>query len=411
MTTRFDYDQLEADAKTAPQIAEELRASTRVQLAAVDNREMTQEELDAEEAGDAEAAMLELANEPTSWQKMSTPMMREILKGEHKPTLPTVFKRTDDEQPLLYRSRVNMFLGEPEGAKTFAALVAITQEIEAGNVVMLVDLEDAFETTAERLQQLGLSDEQIEEHLYYATPDSEFDATAAANIEVDIREMCAKTGGEFTLAAIDSMTEAMSIQNLDPDRGTDVTKLYHGIAQFLTRLKAAVVIIDHVVKSNDARGRWAIGSERKISGINGAAYAFTAEQNFGRGQVGKIKLTIAKDRPGYMRALGVGTGKKKTIANLTLVSSPVTSKITATLSAPTPLHAPAELSSALERRKVAACEAVREAGTGISATDLKAAMPGQNEGKATEIQGMVDEGLFRVEVGSGNRKTYYPNAS
>ena len=61
---------------------------------------------------------------------------------------------------------------------------------------------------------------------------------------------------------------------------------------------AAVVLTDNVSKNKDARGNWAIGSERKKSAVE-VQFGMTTIEPLRRGQTGKFKLTVHKDRPGF----------------------------------------------------------------------------------------------------------------
>jgi len=65
---------------------------------------------------------------------------------------------------------------------------------------------------------------------------------------------------------------------------------------------AAVVTIDHVTKSKDTRGNYAIGAQAKRADINGAAILVEVEMPFGRGMRGELTLKVTKDRPGHVRA-------------------------------------------------------------------------------------------------------------
>src|SRR5262249_20266210 len=63
----------------------------------------------------------------------------------------------------------------------------------------------------------------------------------------------------------------------------------------------AVVQIDHVAKDKDGRGRFAIGGQHKLAGIDGAAFVVEAIKPFGRGLSGWARVTVSKDRPGWIR--------------------------------------------------------------------------------------------------------------
>ena len=60
-------------------------------------------------------------------------------------------------------------------------------------------------------------------------------------------------------------------------------------------------------------------SERKLSGLDGAAYALEVLRPFGRERTGQAKITLAKDRCGYVRQ---HEGPGKTVALFELESWP-----------------------------------------------------------------------------------------
>src|SRR5262249_51821834 len=73
----------------------------------------------------------------------------------------------------------------------------------------------------------------------------------------------------------------------------------------------AVVCLDHVTKSPESRGRYALGAVHKLNGLNGAAYLLENRTPFGVGITGRSTVLVAKDRPGQLRrhALPSGEGR------------------------------------------------------------------------------------------------------
>jgi hypothetical protein len=62
-----------------------------------------------------------------------------------------------------------------------------------------------------------------------------------------------------------------------------------------------VVLIDHVTKDAESRGRYALGGQAKMNALDGAAYTVEVAEHLGQGLRGVIVLRIAKDRPGSIR--------------------------------------------------------------------------------------------------------------
>jgi hypothetical protein len=218
-----------------------------------------------------------------------------ILRGEKVALPPSVFERGDRIR-LLYPCCINMLMGESESCKSWIAAAVVAVELIAGHHVIYADYEDGPETLVERLRALGVAPEQIKASLTYLNPDGPFDDLAQAVIAEAIQ-----LRGPPTLGVADGVTEAMSNIGLDPISGKDVVTYFAGFPSWLASTGAAVCLIDHVTKSQEGRGRWAIGSERKISGLTGAAYICETIAPFGRGMTGTVRISIAKDRRGHVR--------------------------------------------------------------------------------------------------------------
>ena len=315
-----------------------------------------------------------------------------VVRGEQVTAPPSVLMR-EDGVFLLYPGRVNMFMGETESLKTWMALVAVVQELAAGHHVIYLDFEDGPESVVERLRALGATVDQIVAHLTYINPSGRFDELAAEALDVAIERK-----GAPTLAVVDGVTEAMGDIGLDPSSGPDVAAYYGSSPRWLARTGAAVVLVDHVTKSRENRGRWAIGSERKLSGLTGAAYGFEMIRPFGRGKTGTVKVTVAKDRCGHVRQHeGVG----RTIVMAELQSFP-DGGISATLSIPEAsddgAFRPTWLMTKLS-------EAIVE-NPGLSTRALRAAVKGKNEAKDLALELLVNEGYVDVELGPNRSRQH-----
>lgn len=233
--------------------------------------------------------------------------LRPILAGEVRPAEPTIFRRTDG-RALFYAGKTHMLLGEFESGKTWAALAATAETVRAGGHVLYIDFEDTAETFVLRLRQLGVPDDAIASGAHYVRPDGPLEGIALKAL--------GSVGERFepSLVIIDGVTEAMTLHRLSPDKAVDVAEFYALMPRRFDRFGPAVVLIDHVVKSKDERGRYALGSQHKMAGVNGAAYKFEPERGseLSPGRHGKVAVTVTKDRPGSVRrdaggAKAVGT--------------------------------------------------------------------------------------------------------
>lgn len=226
---------------------------------------------------------------PSSWEEIN------LATLEESPDAPALLHRHDD-QPILYPGKVHLVFGEPEACKGWLALVACAEQINAGHHVIYVDFEDSPAAIKERLRALLVPLDDIHQRFHYLRPDQPYDQAAAQALD----QLLAL---EPPLVVIDGVTEAMMIHDLDLGDNTEVARFFDQLPKRIARTGAAVVLIDHVVKDREGRGRWAIGAQHKLAAVDGAAFMLAVLSPFGRDRRGKVKVTVQKDRPGHVRAL------------------------------------------------------------------------------------------------------------
>ena len=213
--------------------------------------------------------------------------------------LPAFLPR-DDGFNLLYAGKVNGLLGESESGKTWIALYAVQQALTQGKRVIYIDFEDSARGIRNRLRNLGTIDEHLA-NLTYANPDE------ALHMEASTDLYSALAARQPHLVVIDGVNAAMTLLGLDLNSNTDATKFSQLILKPLKKGGAAVLTIDHVPKSKDNRGNYAIGAQSKRADIDGAAISVEVLAPFGRGQNGELKLTVTKDRPGHVRGMALNS--------------------------------------------------------------------------------------------------------
>ena len=222
---------------------------------------------------------------------------------------PTLLHRTDGV-PLLYEGRTHQFAGESESCKTWAALLAVADVLEAGGRVLWIDFEDDDRGIVARLRSLMVPTASIAQRFTYIRPEEPLTTRdgRATGGAVAFGQLLDQS---FALAVVDGVTEAMTTEGLDPMSNTDAAVWSRRVPKpIASRTGAAVVVIDHVTKAGDTRGRYAIGGQHKLAGLTGAAYRFDATTRLSRAMgaepvTGAVTVTITKDRPGYVRAHAV----------------------------------------------------------------------------------------------------------
>jgi len=232
-------------------------------------------------------------DEPSSW---ATVNLSPYLDGSYVRPKPTMLTR-GDEVSLLYPGLVHSVHGESESGKSLIIQIEVAALLNAGLDVLFIDFEmDAGEVT-DRLLTFGAGRKQILEHFHYVRPDTD---PSTGQPLADWHRLLNK---RYALAVIDGVTDALStvgaVQTNDQDGVTAWMRAFP--KNIANRTGAAVVLIDHVTKDADSRGRFAIGAQAKMSGLTGAAYLVEVVEPLGLGLRGVVVLRVGKDRHGAVR--------------------------------------------------------------------------------------------------------------
>src|ERR1035438_2568195 len=227
----------------------------------------------------------------TTWAPVD---LSEILAGTYTQPTPTMLERTDG-RALLYPGRIHALNAEPEAGKSWLALKAADERLLCGDTVLYIDFEDSAPSIISRLRALGASTGTIAKCFIYLRPDESLTAEAEADFE---RALARKP----SLVVFDGLTEAYGRLGLNPEFNPDVAKWMALLPRRVQSRcpEAAVLLLDHVVKNTETRGRWAIGAQHKLAGVD-VAFSVAVVEPFGRGQTGTAHIKVEKDRPGGIR--------------------------------------------------------------------------------------------------------------
>lgn len=223
-----------------------------------------------------------------SWQFED---LAQLASGIELPPTPTVFQR-EDGQGLFYRGAVNDLHGEPGCGKSMIAQIATAQELKADRDVIYIDYEDSARNVVKRLLLLGVSGEQIIGHLHYVRPSAKPSSPTSLGGWRETLDYA----DTATLAIIDGVTSCLAYAGLDSNSGDDIAAWYNTMPRLISACGPAVVLIDHVVKSKDNRGRYAGGSMQKLALIDGISYSVDMTKPVGKGVRGTIVIKSGKDR-------------------------------------------------------------------------------------------------------------------
>jgi hypothetical protein len=220
---------------------------------------------------------------------------------------PSILRRADGNC-IFYAGKINALFGESESGKTWIALEAVRQELEKGNPVFYLDFEDSVRGIYNRLKTLGADLSHFKTFLY-SNPTEALTAGAREALLTKIEQY------KPSLIVVDGVNAAMNVMGLDLEKNKDATSFSQEVLRPLRLHNAAIITIDHVTKSKDNRGNYAIGAQAKRADIDGCAVAVEVEIAFGRGINGALALKVTKDRPGYVRAI-CQEGKNLGVANI-----------------------------------------------------------------------------------------------
>lgn len=166
--------------------------------------------------------------------------------------------------------------------------------MSTGQKVLWLDFDSDRYETVNRLCAIGVPGDTQDDLFDYRQPDQSPERNTLAREA--LRE------GVYGLVIIDGVTDAMSLLGMSIKDNDDFSTFARKILRPLAARGAAVVLVDHVTKSEDGRGRFAIGAQSKMSVLTGASYVVDMTDLVAPGRTGQIRLRVGKDRPGYVRA-------------------------------------------------------------------------------------------------------------
>lgn len=230
---------------------------------------------------------------PPSWKPLD---LTAYLNGTHKALQPSLMPRADG-QSMLYAGMVHAFNGESESCKSMMGQYETVRQVSAGNRCLYIDFESDAASVISRLLMMGAGPDDISRNLDYIRPD--VDPVAFADETAEWHQLLEN---RYSLAVIDGVTEAFAVFGVKSIDNDEVTAWGRKVPrQIASRTGAAVIVVDHVTKSAEGRGRFAIGAQAKMSYLTGAAYMVEIISPVGVGMVGKVAMRVGKDRPGQVR--------------------------------------------------------------------------------------------------------------
>lgn len=310
--------------------------------------------------------------EPDSW------LPRNLAELEDRPPV----EPTLGGLGLVYPGKRHVFSGPQESAKTLAAYVVGLHVVREGQRVILIDFEMGPWDAKTRLRELGATDDELASFAYVepSTPSSP-------------ERIGALVGMEPGLVLVDAAAGAYAVEGFDDNARKDAEEWANKWVAPFWRQGVATLVIDHVVKNAESRGNYAIGSGRKIEGVD-VHLGFTVISPIKRGTSGRYQITTHKDRGGYL--------KRGKLATFELASDPAGSLTWRFVATPeTDEEHPFRPTVKMEQASRWLEKQLEER---VPMSHIETGVGGNRDALRLAIQVLVDEGYFREEAGPRNAR-------
>ena len=226
----------------------------------------------------------------SSWaQQRISEVVSGLLDGSLERPRPTV-------GGLWYAGRVNGLAGVSGCGKSWTLLQSCAIELQKGNSVVYLDMEDSAIGIVLRLLDMGVPADVIADptRFVYVHPDEAF----RDDVRTDLWEILDAV--QPSLVVLDSTGESLAHEGIDPNADDGVTQWFQRVPRAIAQRGPAVVLIDHLPKS-DSSAKSPIGSQRKKAATDGVLLIQTVKSgmHFSKGRAGLAELTCVKDRNGH----------------------------------------------------------------------------------------------------------------
>ena len=361
---------------------------------------LARRECGCEYGSDADVIELPRGSESSTWERVDLAELTLDGIERPKPEIGTL----GGQVPLFYRGKIHAIYGESEAGKTWLAYQAILEAVRDGHGALILDFEDTAQTAAMRFLTLQATPEELSRIAFIAPSSAITDAGAREALRAAIAAV------EPSIVFIDGTTEAMAIHGLNPLDNVDIANFTRRLLRPLAGLefRPAVVTSDHVVKSTESRGRYAIGGIHKLNIIDGASYQLESVSPIRPGAIGRSKVYVTKDRSGSVREHAVTESKgRQWIGTLTIdgASLPGILEVSLEPASATEIPDPDATDPKLYRRIHELLE--RQPGLGVG--EIKARISGRSADINRALAALEDDGSITVEHGTRGKKSHSIN--
>lgn len=230
-------------------------------------------------------------DQESSWKPVE---LKDYYDGLFQAPVATILSRSDGAG-LIYQGRVHSFYGESESGKSWIAQIATAELLKTDRKVTYIDFESDALDIVNRLKALGVSRANLLQYFTYIRPDGPRDVDDPYWKEI-------LEPNSATLIVIDGVTESLTMWGGETKDNDAITRWMRIFPRTVaTASGAAVVLIDHITKNAETRGRFAIGGQAKLATIDGAAFLVEPIEVLSPGRIGSLTVRVTKDRPGFVR--------------------------------------------------------------------------------------------------------------
>lgn len=227
----------------------------------------------------------------SSWKPVS---LSDYYDGLFQAPVATILQRNDGAG-LIYAGRVHSFYGESESGKSWLAQIATAELLKNDKKVIYIDFESDALDVVGRMKALGVSRANLLQYLTYIRPEGAREAD-------DPYWEAILSKDSATLVVIDGVTESLTMWGGETKDNDTITRWMRVFPRTVAQSSgAAVVLIDHITKNAETRGRFAIGGQAKLATIDGAAFLVEPIEGLAPGKIGTLTVRVTKDRPGFVR--------------------------------------------------------------------------------------------------------------
>jgi hypothetical protein len=232
-----------------------------------------------------------LSDVESSWKPVG---LKDYFDGLFTAPVATILKRSDGIG-LIYEGRVHSIYGESESGKSWIAQIATAELLKNDKKVIYIDFESDAIDIVNRLKSLGVSRANLLQYFTYIQPDG-------PRNEDDPYWQDILAPDSASLVVIDGVTESLTMWGGQTKDNDEITRWMRIFPRTVASASgAAVVLIDHITKNAETRGRFAIGGQAKLATIDGAAFLVEPIEFLAPGRLGSLSVRVTKDRPGFVR--------------------------------------------------------------------------------------------------------------